>query len=104
MIESPESNPGALVVSSPKALAIANRQLRIAGQALARIEQERYIEFFATHPEASRAFVLAVSRYYPFSESLIEVYLSKWNWPCLSANTSLAWTDVFLKRYDLLWD
>ena len=65
MSNTPESNPGALVVSSPKALTIANRQSRIAGQALARIEQERYIEFFATHPQASGAFVEAVSGWYP---------------------------------------
>ena len=65
MSKKPEPNSGALVASGPKALVVANRQLRIAGQALARIEQERYIEFFATHPQASRAFVEAVSGCYP---------------------------------------
>ena len=47
MNKKPEPNSGALVVGGPKALAVANRQLRIAGKALARIDQERYIEFFA---------------------------------------------------------
>lgn len=54
------------------ALALADRRAQIQGKALARIGSERYIEFFATHPDASHAFVTAVSGYFPFSESLIE--------------------------------
>jgi len=104
MSETPESNPGTLVVSSPKALAIANRQLRIAGQALARIGQERYIEFFATRPEASRAFVQAVSRYYPCSEALIDRYSEKWEWGRISKSTAIAWTEELVERYAHRWD
>ena len=86
MSKQPEPNPGALVASGPKAIAIANRQLRIASQALAEIEQERYIEFFATHPQASKAFIDAVSRYYPLTESLIDRYVNQWNWGGSSRN------------------
>jgi len=103
MSETPESNPGALVVSSPKALAIANRQSRIAGQALARIEQERYIEFFATHPHASRAFVEAISQYFPCSEAMIERYADRWNWNQLSSNEALPWSEVLVERYADRW-
>jgi len=52
MNKKPEPSPCTLVASGPKALAVANRQLRIAGQALARIDREHFIEFFATHPQA----------------------------------------------------
>ena len=104
MSETPESNPGALVVSGPKALAVANRQLRIAGQALARIERERYIEFFATHPEASWAFVDAVSLCYPCSEALIERHTKLWNWKWLSRNEALPWSEALIQRHAALWD
>jgi hypothetical protein len=104
MSEMPESNPGALVLSGPKALAIANRQLRIAGQALARIGQERYIEFFATHAEASRAFVGAVSQWYPCSEAMIDRYSDRWNWKALSKNETLPWSEALIERYANKWD
>jgi hypothetical protein len=99
----PESNPSALIVSRPKALAVANKQLRIARQALARIEQERYIEFFATHPQASRAFVDAVSKSYPCGESMIERYVELWNWENLSRNESLSWTSDLIERHVDSW-
>jgi len=99
MTVTPESNPGALVVSSPKALAIANRQLRIAGQALARIGQERYIDFFATHPQASRAFVIAVARYYPCTESLIDRFEELRDWRLLSGNEAIPWSEALIERY-----
>jgi hypothetical protein len=104
MSETPESNPSALVVSSSKALAIANRQLRIAGKALARIEQERYIEFFATHTQASRAFVEVVSRWYPCSEATIERYSGRWNWKSLSQNETLSWNEALIERYADRWN
>ena len=104
MSETPESNPGALVVSSPKALAVAHRQLRIAGQALARIERERYIEFFATHPQASRAFVEAVSRHYPCCEAMIDPYADLWQWESLSKSQVLPWSEALIERYADRWD
>jgi len=103
MSETPESNPGTLVVSSPKALAIANRQLRIAGQALARIGRERYIEFFATHPQASKAFIAEVSHNYPLTESMITCYSGLWDWNSLSWNRRLSWTVAFIDRYSERW-
>ena len=60
MSQTPESKPGALVVSSPKALAIANRQLRIAGQALARIEPDDATAFVDAQLEKFR---LDLNRY-----------------------------------------
>jgi hypothetical protein len=99
-----ESKSCALINGGQKALAVANRQLRIAGQTLVRIEQERYIEFFATHPQASRAFVRAVSRYFPCSEALIGRYHGQWEWSRMSSNTAIAWTEGLIERYAHLWD
>jgi len=103
MSKTPEPNPSALVVSSPKALAIANRQLRIAGQALARIDQAQHIEFIATHPQASRAFFGAVSRWYPCSEAIIERYADRWDWKCLSENEALPWSEALIERFKDRW-
>ncbi len=80
MSKKPEPNPRALVISDPKALAVASRQLLITHQSLARIEQEQSIEFFATHPKGSRAFVKAVSKYYACSDKLIERYAEYLDW------------------------
>ncbi|WP_295449618.1 hypothetical protein [uncultured Thiodictyon sp.] len=104
MNKAPESNPSALVARSPKTLAIANRQLHIAGQALARIEKERYIEFFATHPQAREIFINAVSNYYPLSEGLIEKYRDRWDWARLSVNKRIAWTSTLIERYVDQWN
>ena len=52
-------------------------------------------------------FLNCVERYYPLDKNLISKFIDKWNWPALSANELLIWTDrpmEFIAHFEKQWD
>jgi hypothetical protein len=91
-----------LAIREGKDLAHIEQRISSDNSALALIEVGKLFEFFMAHPYLAKKWL---NRFYPLTSVLItRILVSWWDWPALSQNESLPWSEELIERFGDKWD
>ena len=96
-----DNNKNLIPIGNGALPAIIERRTQIANRVLGQLSADQTEPFFRKYPEFFR---LAVSRYYPLDEALIERFVGYLDWESLSGNEALPWNIDLIEYYKERWN